>query len=186
MKLYRAIPESDFKADKVYTRYPQSRLPGNVPYVVDNLWEFFRDDDKPSRRFAVYASPTAELAMSNASAYTTGKYIPCELEFKNSPKAMQLSVTDARYHADIKKIQNKLHSYLYNFSFEEKENIALLFMPGMTKVELSDKMKNNLTLSNLVEKLKDDVTIWQDVANVNGEMFFELDSNNSYQLKIIA
>lgn len=182
MKLYRAIPESDFKSDKNYKKHPQSRLPSNVPYVVDNLWEFFRPDDKPSRRFAVYASPTIDLALSNASAYTTSKYIAFELKFKYSPKAMQLSVKDARYHTDIKKIQNKLHSYLYACSFEEKEKISFLFTPGITKNELSEKIKNNFILATLVDNLQDDITIWQDNPDSNGEMFFELEDDNSYHL----
>lgn len=186
MKLYRAIPESDFKSDKIYKKHPQSRLPSNIPYVVDNLWEFFRPEDNPSRRFAVYASTTIDLALSNASAYTTDKYIAFELKFKYSPKAMQLSVKDARYHTDIKKIQNKIHSYLYACSFEKKEQVSLLFIPSITKDNLVEKMKNNTTLITLVDNLKNDVTIWQDTPDIDGEMLFELEHDNSYQLVSIT
>jgi hypothetical protein len=42
MKIYRAVPRKGFNPEKVYRSHSSGRLPGNVPYVVDNLWEFTR------------------------------------------------------------------------------------------------------------------------------------------------
>ena len=69
MELFRAIPSSQLvAAEKGFRRQSTIRVPSNVPYVVDNLWESLRPKNMPSRRHAIYASPTPELALQNASA----------------------------------------------------------------------------------------------------------------------
>jgi len=48
MELYRAIPASQVgRAEKDLRRHSTMRIPSNVPYVVDNLWESLR----PKKRF---------------------------------------------------------------------------------------------------------------------------------------
>ncbi|RSH68272.1 hypothetical protein EGV02_07595, partial [Stutzerimonas stutzeri] len=43
MELYRAIPASQVgRAEKDLRRHSTMRIPSNVPYVVDNLWESLR------------------------------------------------------------------------------------------------------------------------------------------------
>ena len=48
--------------DKLLRPDDAPRPPVSVPNVVDNLWEWARPERFPSRRFAVFASPSPELA----------------------------------------------------------------------------------------------------------------------------
>ncbi len=67
--LFRALPESRLaQTTDGYKRQTTLRIPSNFPYFVDNIWEWLRPAPMPSRRHAVYASPTPELALENASA----------------------------------------------------------------------------------------------------------------------
>ena len=187
MNLYRAVPKESVDYTKAYRRAKTARLPGNVPYFVDNIWEFFRPLDKPSRRFAVYASPTIELALDNASAQhlKRDEYVACKVTPLVSVKTFQLSVTDARYHPDIKNLQKLIHDYIYqmkNPSFEEKQFLSVLFIPSLNKDELQKAISNNVKLQALMEDALKVVSIWKDEPVANGELFFELDEDNSYLL----
>jgi hypothetical protein len=77
---------------------PSGRRPRRVPLVVDNIWEFVRPSDAPSRRTCAFGSPTAELALASGPAgAAVGRVFvtdPC--------KILQLSdVSDARDHPDV-------------------------------------------------------------------------------------
>jgi hypothetical protein len=41
---------------------PHNRQPKRVPVIVDNIWEFFRPIEMPSRRSSAFGSPSIELA----------------------------------------------------------------------------------------------------------------------------
>lgn len=63
--MYRAVHKASFVPDTVYSEQKTKRVPNNVPHIIDNLWEMFRTEEFPSRRFSAYASPTpAPLAIS--------------------------------------------------------------------------------------------------------------------------
>ena len=188
MQIYRAVPLKTYDSKRVHKRYPGARLPGNVPYFVDNLWEFTRPDDKPSRRHAVYASPTVELAFDGAAGVGQPRdgYVACRVECVSSPKTFQLSVADARYHPDVKTLQKVAHDKLGGespLSFNDKLALAPLFLPGITRNELMAAMEQNGQLHYLVEELASLVTLWSDTPNsAVGELFFEIDEDNSYTL----
>lgn len=187
MKLYRAVPKENLDYTKSYRRAKTPRLPGNVPYFVDNIWEFFRPNDKPSRRYAIYASPSIELALENASAQHLNKdqYTACLITPLEPVKAFQLSVTDARYHPDIKNLQKLFHDYLYkmeNASFIDKQFLSVLFVPGASKQDIETAMIDNIKLQALMEDALKIVSIWKDTAHPQGELFFELEEDNSYLL----
>ena len=61
------------------------RPPGNVPYIVDNLWEWKRPKGYPNRRYSVFASPKPSLASASGPEGGTvyrvefeGKYKLCQ------------------------------------------------------------------------------------------------------------
>jgi hypothetical protein len=188
MQIYRAVPRRSFKPEHVHTRHPGIRLPGNVPYLVDNVWEFTRPADKPSRRHAVYASPTAEHALNGAAGVGQPQdgFIACRVEFRKPTKTFQLSVADARYHPDVKKLQNAVHDKLAGktpLRFDGKLALAPLFLPGMTRDELQVAMAGNAELRFLVEELAACVTLWGDTPDTAaGELFFEIGEDNAYTL----
>ncbi len=188
MKIFRAVPRINFNPEHEYGRHPGTRLPGNVPYLVDNLWEFTRPDDMPSRRNSVYASPTAALALDGAAGVEQPQegFIACRVECRSPLKIFQLSVADARYHPDVKKLQKVVHAKLAGqdpVGVEGKLALAPLFVPGMTRDELKASMVGNSRLRDLVMALAALVTLWKDTPNsAVGELFFEIDEGNIYTL----
>lgn len=83
-----------------------SRAPGNVPYLIDNLWEWLRPADYASRRTAAFASPTTELAAAGASGSVQDAW---GLELLDGQPAFQINggknPADARHHEDIRRLQ---------------------------------------------------------------------------------
>lgn len=191
MQIYRAVPRPTFNPERVHKRHPGARLPGNVPYFVDNLWEFTRPADKPSRRNAVYASPTVELALDGAAGVGQPQdgFIACRVECRTPPKTFQLSVADARYHPDVKRLQKAVHDKLGGASplgFEGKLAVAPLFVPGITRGELMAAMEQSDQLRALVEELASMLTLWNDTPDAAvGELFFEIDEQNTYTLNAV-
>lgn len=188
MKIFRAVPHAGFNPEREYRRHPGTRMPANVPYLVDNLWEFTRPDDMPSRRKSVYASPTAALALDGAAGVMRPKdgFVACRVECRSAPKTFQLSVADARYHPDVKKLQKAVHDKLAGsvpVGLDEKLALAPLFVPGMTRDELQAAMEGNAGLRELVIELAALVAVWKDTPNLaEGELFFEIDESNAYHL----
>lgn len=189
MDFFRAVPnQSDVSqpSRRMLTR----RLPSNIPYFVDNLWEYLRPAGKPSRRHAVYASPTVDLAAENASASTSGGYAVYRLKFTMPPAFMQLSVTDARHHPDIKALQRVVHTTLgvdfASLPLPEKLVMAPLFLPGVSAEELDQAAVPGSPLRKVLDEAARVSTFWTggDVLDPTskGELFFELEGDNSYTL----
>lgn len=192
MEFFRAVPSST-DISKRNVRYNTRRLPSNIPYMVDNLWEYLRPANKPSRRHAVYASPSVELALQNASAFTNEAdkgYVAYKLVFDHMPKFMQLKVSDARNHSDVRALQKMIVAELggdfADLPVTAKLEMAPLFLPGISADELIQAAQNSAKLQSILTKAQNISTFWQggdelDTAS-NGELFFELESNNSYVL----
>lgn len=191
MTIYRAVAKGKFKQGDIIGRTDGRRLPGNVPYLVDNLWEFCRPEHLPSRRHSLYASATPALALQNASAHAPEGYIAYRMEFATPPAMYQLPVPDARDHADIKVLQpcvSRLLRKSGSATVAEKLAIAPLFLPGITKEELASAMVEHAVLREVVEEACKLVTFWTtDQATVapDGELFFELVDGNTYTLEPI-
>lgn len=191
MVLYRAVPAATLRPGEKKYRHDGRRLPGNIPYLVDNLWEYTRPDDKPSRRHAVYASPTPELALQNATAdgLPPSGYVACRLAFHREPALMQLTVSDARHHRDIRALQQLVNRELGEGAGDDLANklpLAALFLPGVTRHELAATMADAPVLENLVRKAAAIVTFWSvtpDQVAQDGELFFEIASDNFYTLE---
>lgn len=187
MILYRAIPTADFQPGIKIQRVSGRRLRGNIPYLVDNLWEFSRPEALPSRRHAVYASPTPELALANASVFNVapGGYVACRLEFHIEPPMVQLAVPDARQHPDVGHLQKLVNKRLSQWAASDlatKQSSSALFLPGVTKEELQAAMTANEFLAELVTEAAATVRLWQSVPAPDGELFFEIAADNYYVL----
>jgi hypothetical protein len=188
MPIYRAVRRNTYNPDHINVRHEGARLPANVPYFVDNVWEFTRPDDKPSRRYAIYASPTAELALDGAAGVGQPQddFVACRVEFSGTPKMFQMSVPDARYHPDVRTLQRIAHTELTGLTTADTDArlaLAPLFLPGLTRNELAGLMKGSAPLRAFVEKLAASVTVWADTPKAEaGEFFFELNAGDSYKL----
>lgn len=191
MEMYRAVRVDGFDANKVYTWRPGARLPGNVPYLIDNLWELARPPERPSRRAGVYASPTPALALASATAGNLARreYVACRVKLNGTPKVFQLSESDARYHPDLKNLQRLVHAALDDWSTRSlvaKLALAPLFLPGITRIELEEAMAGNSTLCDLTERLVAAGTMWNDAPNIaEGEIIFELAQGDTYTLEAV-
>ncbi len=192
MAIFRAVEHASFNSERVYERHPGARLSGNVPYLIDNIWECARPPNLPSRRHAVYASPTPELALLCASANprTRDKYVAYEVQLARPPeKLFQLSVWDARDHRDIKDLQKLVHAAMGKWgerTLHGKLTLAPLFLPGMTAPELADAAGACPELGVLLAKLTAEASMWGDSPDPSkGEIIFELELGNTYTLKTL-
>ena len=197
MKLYRAVPRQKApSSQELHARSTTLRAPSNVPYVVDNLWEAFRPDNMPSRRNAVYASPTPELALANASSSTIGDesrtaYLVFEVSIKGAFKLAHLTVTDARYHSDIRQLPKAILDVLgKDFSalpMAERIAVAPLFMPYMTKEDIQALAASTPLVRDCLDKARAVSTFWKSARTTPcevsaGELFFELATDSAYHL----
>lgn len=187
MVLYRAVPKRDVRPGEQIRRIPGRRLPGNIPYMVDNLWEFARPADAPSRRHAVYASPTPALALKNASAFNVPPdgYVACRLEFHGEPAIRQLDVSDARAHPDVGHLQKLVNQRLAGVAAHgvaDKQPLAALFLPGVTSMELRAAMATSTLLHDLVAEAAAAVRLWAAAPVPEGELFFEIGEDDYYVL----
>lgn len=185
-KMFRAVERKGF--DPSMRHFPRAtrRLPSNVPYVVDNIWEWLRPAGAPSRRHAIYASPTPTLALRNASGGGASRenYIVCELRFFGPAcKIAQLKVTDARLHPDIANIIRCIHHQLdEDFASQllhDKLYCGPLFMPCASREELAIFFETGIWNSHLATLLNEISCFWTDADLTiqpcnEGEMFFEM------------
>lgn len=195
MKLYRAVPKEGFEPNKVYHSQATRRPPSNVPYLADNVWEHFRPQCMPSRRFSIFASPTPRLALQNASSNAAARsdYVVCELTFSGPVKVAHLLVEDARYHGEIAKIQRCVMEHLgrefATLSLAEKQKHAALFMPCSSQAELSEYFTASDSNKALERKLAEIVKFWYDARSTpeehTGELFFEITPEVTYCLKAV-
>lgn len=197
MELFRAIPSSQIeKAGMGLRRQPTVRIPSNVSYIVDNLWEWLRPESMPSRRHAIYASPTAELALANASApLGNGEhYIACRVIVDpRHVRIAQLTVRDAREHPDIRAVARWVSSHGQAFVAldpVQKQQVAPMFMPGLGRDELEGLRDADSLVAEVCHYISEVSTFWgaaaTPVASSEGELFFELtDPSVSYRLELV-
>src|SRR5690606_23494596 len=158
-------------AEKGLRGHSTMRIPSNVPYIVDNLWESLRPKNMPSRRHAVYASPTAELALQNASAPLSegDNYVACKVVVDpQSIRIAQLQVTDARYHSDVRLISKWISQHgqeLTELPLAQKQKIAPLFMPGLHRRELTELWSNHALVAALCVYVRQRSSVWSSASN---------------------
>lgn len=83
------------------------RLPKNLPFAVDNLWEWCRPPSCPSRRSAAFGSPRPELAA--VAGPLDGQV--CRVLVRPPFEVSQLvGASDARRHPDVRRIMTIVDS----------------------------------------------------------------------------
>jgi hypothetical protein len=187
--LFRAENRDKFRPDQVHERRNSVRLPVNVPYVVDNLWEHLRPGYLPSRRHAVYASPTPQQALASG---TKGPLVVGELRFAGTVKLAQLAVADAKDHPDIRVIGKAMQGWLDAFavSSTDRRVLAPLFLPGASKADWAAAIEESAAVATLVAAMTQASTFWSSArtapAGNGGETFFELMPGACYTLTPLA
>lgn len=197
MPLFRAIPSRSFRPNQLQVRRPEVRWPSNVPYVIDNIWEYLRPDNMPSRRHAVYCSPTPSLALANASGKLADddRYVPFEVVTTGcgSPTRMaQLLVDDARRHPDRSQLTNLLERALSASGRENglahRSRLAPLFLPVLSKIDVERFAAQEPLVSAFLAEARMTSTFWLTALTApredcDGELFFELREGESYTLR---
>jgi hypothetical protein len=193
MPMFRAVPKEGFDPLKIYAPQATRRMPSNVPFVVDNVWEWLRPGGAPSRRQAVYASPTPAGARASASAVggNPEDYVVCELEiFSEGLCLAHLKVADAREHSDIGVLMRYLArafgSHFSDAAIADKLPFAALYLPAVSGHELGELFASSPELALIGKHLRSVSTFWQDASlgleNHNGELFFEMQPGEHYRL----
>lgn len=158
------------------------RPPGNIPYLVDNLWAWMRPADFPDRRHAAFASPEhvelQEVAGTPYLVHVSGTYSIAQIEQK-----------DARYHPDSKNLPKLITKLLgrewMNSDMEQKISVGRLWIPCLSADEVELIFRES-TLANHRGDVAAAITFWKDARLVSmdssdlpyadGEIFFEADS----------
>lgn len=191
MPIYRAVAPTHPTTSGWQQPRASLRLPRNVPYVVDNLWEFLRPEWAPCRRQAVYASPTPALAAGNASGTPSGTAVHVyEVIFDGACRIAQLRVDDARRHADISAVQKLLQeksAQLLRLGDDERRAASMLFMPGCSPWDWQRAVEASGWAAEFSEEACARSTFWthavDHVANDIGEISFELEPGGRYRLE---
>lgn len=185
-KFYRGLSKKSYTTE-IVQHFKTQRAPSNIPYLVDNLWEWLRPLNMPSRRFSVYASPLKELA----EKYALSSDLICLVELQGKSKAVQLTnYQDAKLHPDVRILQKTVLNYLGQDWLEaDIENKALagkLFIPLLSKDEIDDIL-DTAQMRDLKDIILKESQFWGDVSIINdetvltdGELFFH--SKDGYKL----
>jgi hypothetical protein len=176
------------------------RIPVNIPYLVDNLWEWLRPEGFPSRRYSAFASPTPRQAHSGVSAASDHPedFIMTEVEILGDAIIAQVSENDAKDHPDVRKLLKEFYSIFglgwVEQPIETRLELSPLFLPVISKDEVDQVLHSINDGNELCEMLIKASTFWQDVKIVkltderllysDGEIFFE--AYDGYRLKRIS
>lgn len=204
--MFRAVPRDRWDPSHRHARQTTRRTPGNVPYLVDNLWEYLRPENLPSRRHAVYASPTPELALANATG--TGQrrdaFVVTRVVVQGEVRQVQLPCSDARHHPDVTTLPRAVLAALGNgwtdLPASAKAHAALLYTPGVTREELAAAAQRCDATMRALDCAEQRATLWADAqahgrgtatvpgdgwAAHDGEFFFELVDDAFYTLEAL-
>jgi len=193
--LFRAVPVTDSSIQgEPQSARGTTRMPMNVPYVIDNVWEYLRPEAMPCRRHAVYASPTPMLAASYITASAKGRGTAVyQLVISGTAKVAQLAVEDAKLHPDIRAVGAIVQAScaeLMDSPWDAKQAAAVLFMPGASKADLRRCVEGSPFAAEFIRQASAKSTFWWDakvgVFNPTGEVFFELAAHSTYVLKSLA
>ncbi|MCP1727624.1 hypothetical protein J2T60_001624 [Natronospira proteinivora] len=180
IKLYRKTNKTDSSIFEYQKSKSTRRPPGNVPYIVDNLWEWARPEDMPNRRHSVFAGPDPEALDIEGQAY--------QVELSSDAVVAQIPENDAKWHPDVKRLPKAVLKHLglgwATLPLEEKAHISPLWGPCLSAQEVERLLDEEL-LVDLKGELRKLITLWDDAKLVSqngdcpfstGEAFFEASS----------
>lgn len=193
--LYRSLipdDETDLKNNIVPPK-TGLRVPKYVPTYIDNIWEWTRPENFPSRRKSVFASPTIELAKSNGpkngivyQVVPLGTYKLCQLT----------NVENASVHPDCEKLRSVFCNLFGNEwqsqHLDGKVLAERLFLPCLSAQDVESIFEDDLKLKTNKRLIQKAVTIWKsstlvdfeknDIIDEVGELFFE--SSQGFCMKV--
>lgn len=182
MPIYRAVSSVYIDGYRAATSL---RPPGNVPYLVDNLWEWARPEQFVSRRRSAFASPRVELAAASANLNTSDVY---EISVEVGRTACQIvrpeGIPDAKFHPDVQRLRKLIITLLprdwFALPARQRADIAPLFLPCASQSDIHDVLDGSGYF--IAEEIKEAVTLWRDVQifdmsaepiDDTGEIFFD-------------
>lgn len=182
-RIFRSVIKTDHTAKILYKSKRTMRPPRNVPYIVDNLWEWKRPMQYPSRRFSTFASPQQHLCKKSGPTGGTVFIV----EFKGGFKLCQLiSWEDSKFHRECQSLINLLQDKIKQNSYKKKrpyrDVLKKLWTPCLTKEEINELFEKVEILRDIRDEIYNAINYWKDVRlirNVNhipdkvGELFFE-------------
>jgi hypothetical protein len=141
--IYRAVPKDRQVVGEPYMPRTTMRPPRNVPYIVDNLWEWKRPEKFPNRRFSAFASPKPEFAEQACGRDCRVYQVQINGDHRNL-KLCQLvrsdriqNPRDSKLHPECKSLKRGLIRRLgyewFHKNFSHKQRLASLWMPCLTK-----------------------------------------------------
>ncbi len=183
MGIFRSLIEHSGSPDEIIKCHETMRPPSNVPYLVDNLWEWKRFMKYPSRRFSVFASPSPSLAIESGqpggkvySVHFSGKFIACQL----------ITHQDSKFHLEchslLKLIIKLVGKAWINSKMSEKERLGRLWMPCLRKKEVENIFDDSEILRGLSKQIYDEIKYWDSIVSLDnpenipcptGEIFFQ-------------
>lgn len=180
-----------------------ARLCPDIPILVDNLWEWKRPEDLPSRRTSTVASPTPELALQRVGGADADAVRRVSLPV--GVRVAQLTArggashdpSDAKFHPDVIGLPALLRAELgpdwEKGSLSSKARAGLLWVPCLAKDEVEMLFQRVSELAPLREKIWNAIRFWNYVEllemlirrpDPRGELFF--DSPNGYWLEPVS
>ena len=200
MSIYRAHEEKKPDTFKEAKDRGTRRPPSNVPYVVDNLWEWTRPEAYPDRRRSKFASPDYEQALRSRDLPTSQVQSVFRLEFVGKPVVAQLSarneegelIGDAKNHPDCKKLRklliDKLDGGKNRFfwpsqAMAEKHPASQLFQPCLTAEEVGRLFDNVDELRPHKDEIWRQVTYWDDLELIEADSLYNQEGEVLFQFK---
>lgn len=167
-----------------------TRLPVNVPYVVDNLWEYLRPAGMPCRRQGIYASPSAASALASAGTEDQRHLFSAyEVRIEGEHRVTQIPQKDAREHPDIRRVLRLLQERQADWEsqpWESRQRAALLFSPACTREDWLRLVNEDAVARDFIQEAAALSSFWNDAATPghypHGEVFFELVGASTYRL----
>lgn len=152
------------------------RAPGNVPFLVDNVWEWLRPASFPSRRFSAFAAPSIDGAAASAACSTDEVY---RVELLDAQPVCQLingqRPEDARYHADIESLKRLIIRTLPREWYQrppfERGIEAVLFLPCATRDDIDMVMQKSTLID--ADNIRNSCSFWRDVALLRGDLMLQ-------------
>jgi len=168
-ELYRA---STRELDSPAPHLKTWRMPGNVSYLVDNLWEWTRPTGLPSRRTAAFASPTIKEAKESQPeglpVFVYRVKLPTECTI------VQLKGhADAKDHPDkrqlVEAVKVALTPEYFSLPLVDKGEVANLFCPGLHADEVESIVSRSEKLRGI--GLRDRITFWNSISRIDPEKY---------------
>ncbi len=193
LNIYRSVKAEPETTTKLHAPKTTMRPPGNVPYVVDNLWEWKRPKGYPNRRCSVFANPDPETARKSGAKGGTVFRVEFQGEFK---LCQTKDLEDSKFHAECDSLKKLLFKLLktdwLNEKLEEKVKLGRLWMPCVTKDEMNYLFGSVEQLRKVRDEAFNSIRYWDEVVLVAknatlpygfAELFFE--AKEGYYLRQI-